>query len=298
MRQSLSWVATILITLALSACGTVQGYPGAALRDSEVATIKISDPPNPHPLEFDPGGVQIVSVDGDRLIASFADSVTLTPGCHSLAVMVLGDHIGGIIVAPYPRYYGCAKFLVRVEAGRTYLMRDLNREYIAVHDLTNNVLVGRGSLQELGPFDACGEAEENTSAQCVPLEVGADEIRGPSYIDNKSVLNDAANDPGPDAISTGSTGNYDGLWIANHGPWEATLRITNGRYRLEAWCNSSKRVGGRAAGTLESDGRFPPIVLGHNNYQTTASGYMPEIDVITHRNYYCPRGRLIFERVG
>jgi hypothetical protein len=218
--------------------------------------------------------------------------------------MVLGDFSGGIyvpdvvFVGPYPHYPACAKFPGRVEAGSTYLMRDLNREYIAVHDLTNNVLVGRGSLQEMGPFDACGEAEENTSAQCVSLEVGADENRGPSHINNKSVLNDAENDPGPDAISTGSTGGYDGLWIANHGPWEATIRITNGRYRLEAWCNSTKRVGGRAEGILESDGRLLPIVVGHNNYQTTASGSMPEIDVITHRNYYCPPGRLIFERVG
>ena len=50
------------------------------------------------------------------------------------------------------------------------MMREFNRDYIAVHDVTETLLVGQGPLEELGHFDLCYEEKEDTAAQCVPLD--------------------------------------------------------------------------------------------------------------------------------
>jgi hypothetical protein len=160
-NSSASTLPTVaLILLALSAC-TKQGYSGPALSDTEVATIEISNRPGLFET------IQITSVNGDRLWAPFADIVTLAPGCHSLAVWVSGD-----FNLMFTAYDACATFPIRVEAGKTYLMREFNREYISVHDLSDNLVVGRGFLREMGSSDTCREQKEDTAALCVALDDG------------------------------------------------------------------------------------------------------------------------------
>jgi len=91
---------------------------------------------------------------------------------------------------------------------------------------------------------------------------------------------------------------YTGEWIARDGPWRGKLRIANGQFELEAWCEGPRVVGGIVSGTIGKGGRIPPTVLDMNFDKTIASGTVKKVQVVNHRNYHCRRGTLNFEPVN